>query len=337
MAGTRGTLGIQRQQFGRGVAHLLGRLALGLFPLARAEAVQLDRFGVGAGVAGDQMKLRDRHVELVRTRVFEVQELGVALAEVHVHQTEIATDAMARMHHRVARPKLRQIAQPAFGCGLATGVASSSGAGGGGVKLGLGDDRDAGLGQHEAVGERADAQREAFARGQKAGEVGNRRWLETVLGEVFGHGLAPASGFCKHQHTPFEAVEHPLELLQRVARLALDGERGQRPGRHVAGDAAPDLQARSRFQRDEESLVGEEEFGRREYRAGAIAAKEFVARTGVTPEIGQCRRHVLVQYHRDVRGQIVEERGCLVEEKRQVVLDAGRHDPVRNVLVNRRA
>ena len=43
--------GVQRQQFGGGVARLLGGLALGLFPLAGAERVQRRAFRVGAGVA----------------------------------------------------------------------------------------------------------------------------------------------------------------------------------------------------------------------------------------------------------------------------------------------
>jgi hypothetical protein len=40
--------GVEREQFGGGVAHLLGGLALGLFPLAGAELVQRRGFRVGA-------------------------------------------------------------------------------------------------------------------------------------------------------------------------------------------------------------------------------------------------------------------------------------------------
>jgi hypothetical protein len=79
-------LGIQVQQFGGGVVHLLGGLLLGLFPLARAQRVQLDGFRVRAAVARDDLQLGHRHVELGAVGVFEVEEFGVAFAEVHVQQ-----------------------------------------------------------------------------------------------------------------------------------------------------------------------------------------------------------------------------------------------------------
>jgi hypothetical protein len=91
----RGALGVEREQLGGGVAHLLGGLLLGLFPLAGAQGVQMHRLRVGAGVAGDHVQLRHRHVELVAVGVLQVQELGLALAQVHVHQAHVAADAVA--------------------------------------------------------------------------------------------------------------------------------------------------------------------------------------------------------------------------------------------------
>ena len=43
-----GARGVEREQFGGGVARLFGGLALGLFPLAGAERVQRRAFRVGA-------------------------------------------------------------------------------------------------------------------------------------------------------------------------------------------------------------------------------------------------------------------------------------------------
>ena len=72
----RGAPRVEVQQLGGGVAHLLGGLAPRLFPLARAELVQRRLLGAHAGVARDQVQLRDRHVELRLVGVLEVQELA---------------------------------------------------------------------------------------------------------------------------------------------------------------------------------------------------------------------------------------------------------------------
>jgi len=51
MALAGGAGGVESQQLGGGVACLLGRLPLGLFPLAGAERMQRRGFRVGAGIA----------------------------------------------------------------------------------------------------------------------------------------------------------------------------------------------------------------------------------------------------------------------------------------------
>ena len=46
-----GAQGVEREEFGGGVVRLHGRLALGFFPLRRAQRVQGRGFRVGAGIA----------------------------------------------------------------------------------------------------------------------------------------------------------------------------------------------------------------------------------------------------------------------------------------------
>lgn len=60
--GTRTSAGLDFQQFGRHVADLFGRLALGLGPLLAAQRMQRRGLGRGAGIAADQMQLRHRHI-----------------------------------------------------------------------------------------------------------------------------------------------------------------------------------------------------------------------------------------------------------------------------------
>ena len=135
------TLGIDVQQLGRGVAYCFRRLLLGFLPGIAAEAVNRCLLGRAAGVAADQVQLRHRHIELVGIGVFEQQEFVGAFAEVEIHQAPVPPDAVLHMHHRVAWPKLREIAQHPLDRGLAL-FALRLCARGGGVELGFGDDRD---------------------------------------------------------------------------------------------------------------------------------------------------------------------------------------------------
>jgi len=138
-----GALGIQMEQLGGRVAHLLGGLLFGFFPLAAAEPVQRDRLRVGAAVAADQMQLRHRHIQRVAAGVFEMQELGFTFSQVEVGEADIAADAVLLVYHRVADFQLGEIAQPAFEIAAAGIGAFATRPCRGGVKLVLGDQYEA--------------------------------------------------------------------------------------------------------------------------------------------------------------------------------------------------
>ena len=74
----------------------------------------------------------------------------------------------------------------------------------------------------------------------------------------------------------------------------------------------------------------------REQRPRAIAAQQPVPRVGVFPEAPERPRHVAVQADQRLEGQVLGQRRGGIEKQRQVILDAGRHDAVRHVLVQRR-
>ena len=71
MPRARRALGVDIEQFGGRVPGLLQRPALGLFPGFAAELVQRRVFGIGAGVACDEMQAQHRNVELVAVGVLE--------------------------------------------------------------------------------------------------------------------------------------------------------------------------------------------------------------------------------------------------------------------------
>jgi hypothetical protein len=90
---------------------------------------------------------------------------------------------------------------------------------------------------------------------------------------------------------------------------------------------------RKRLGRDEEFLVAQEQLGRRQHRPRAVAAQHLVAPLRVGPELADRPGDIAVQQQDRVLGQVVEQCRRGFEKQRQVVLDAGRQDAVRNVLV----
>src|SRR6185369_9830083 len=90
-------LGVEREQLGGRVAHLLGRALLRLIPLPAAELVQRRFLGLRTAIAADDAELRNRDVELVAALVFEQQELGLPFFHVQGRQTLKPSDAMLLM------------------------------------------------------------------------------------------------------------------------------------------------------------------------------------------------------------------------------------------------
>ncbi len=72
----RCSAGIDVEQLGGDIAYLFGSLALGFLPGFRAQAVQGRQRVIAAGVAGDQVQVGNRYVELGALGVFKGKELG---------------------------------------------------------------------------------------------------------------------------------------------------------------------------------------------------------------------------------------------------------------------
>ncbi len=159
--------------------------------------------------------------------------------------------------------------------------------------------------------------------------------------EVVGHRLAPAGRFGDEEHPRRRRLEEALERLQRIGCAALDGHRRQRRGGEPVGVVARELrrvqvEALERLCGEEELLGGEEEIPRREQRPGPVPLQQAEARLRIAPELLDRGVHVVVGDERRLGRQVVEQRAGAVEEERQVVLDPGRRDAVRDVLVDRR-
>ena len=224
MAFARRTARVQVEQFGGGIANLLGSAALGLFPLTGAERVKRGAFRIGAAIARNYVQLRDRHIEFAFAGVFEVQELGFTFAEIHRHQTHIAADAVLRMHDRVAHLQLGQVAHHRIDVARLFLAAPSRAAHERAVQLGFRDDSDA-VGRHrKADGKRCNAKREAFVADQPVVEAIARRGSQMIVSQQLQQRLAPARRFRGKQHAVLGRLEIAAQCRDRIVCMAIDRE-----------------------------------------------------------------------------------------------------------------
>ena len=152
MALAGGAAGVDVEQLCGAVAHLFGRLAFGLFPLATAKLVQRCFIRADAGVAADQLQLAYRHVQGGLVRIFQVQKLlhlrlaiGQLVAQVQVDQATVAANAVGRMHHRVAHLEFAQVFDERFNVAHLFLLFAPAGGRAGGKQLGLGHEVNASL------------------------------------------------------------------------------------------------------------------------------------------------------------------------------------------------
>lgn len=64
---------------------------------------------VGAGVAGDQVQVGDRHVELGVLGVLQHEEFRLLVVHLEGDQAQVAADAMVDVHHRRAFAQLGEV------------------------------------------------------------------------------------------------------------------------------------------------------------------------------------------------------------------------------------
>ena len=346
MALARGAARVDVEQLGGRVAHLLGGLALGLVPLARAQLVQRRLVGADAGVAAHQVQLAHGHVERGLVGVLQVQHflqqrlaLGIgALAQVHVDQAAVAADAVRGVHHRVAHVELRQVLDQRLDVAdlLLLLVAAPAGAAGG-EQLGLGDEVDALFAPGEAGRQRGGGDADLLVgRGLELGQRIEGRRAHAAGAQEVEQALAPAVALRDHQHAVRRGGDVGLEPHQRIVGAAHHREGGQGvefgEGRGVGGRA--DRQLRMRLHALVELLGVEEQRLGRQRRALGIAAHQAVALAGVLPEVLERGLELAVQHDGGVLAQVIEHGRRLVEEQRQVVLDAGGGHAVAHVLVD---
>ena len=132
----------------------------------------------GAGVAADQVQLRDRHVQAVALGVLDLQVFAGHAAGFERDQAAVAADAVVLVHDRRAFGQLAQVADDRFGLAPGALAPASWLAGALGEQLAFGEHGErAARVEREAVVQRRDGDREARRRrptnaGQPGSTVG---------------------------------------------------------------------------------------------------------------------------------------------------------------------
>ncbi len=333
------------EQLGGGVAHLLCGLALGFFPLPAAQFVQGRLVGRHARVAADELQLADRHVEHGLVGVFEVQELlhggravGVLLAHVHVDQAPVAADAVRAVHHRVAQRELRQVLDERLDIAHLLLLLAPARGGAGREELGLGDEIDAFLDPGEARGQGGGGDADPLV--SLALELGQRiegRRVQLRGAQEVQQALAPAVAFGQQQHAVLRVADVRMQARQRILGAAHHRQIAQLLEVRVVGHvlhARPQRELRMRVGAGVELLGAQEQRFGRQRGPVRVALHQAEAVLRVLPEALEGRLQVAMQHHGGVLSKIVEHGGRLVEEERQVVLDAGGGHAVAHVLVD---
>ena len=264
----RGAQRIEVQQLRGGVAHLLGRLATRLVPLAGAELMQWRGGGIGAAVTADQMQLRDRHVQRGFIRVLELQELGRPAAEIDRLQPEVAADAVLDMHHRIADAQLGEVADHRLDVRGSLALLAAQPPRARRVQLRLGQDRELRAAQRESFMQRRDAECDPRRTRGEIREVGAVAKRDAEFGEHLAHRFAPARRVGDDQDAAVVVLGETVQARDRVFGAPLDRERRQRRIRRVVegGSALAKHDAAVALCQREECLGIEEQRTRRQDR-----------------------------------------------------------------------
>ena len=349
--------GVDVEQLRRRVTNLRRGARARLRPLVAAELVQRRGLRGRAGIAADAFERLDRHVQLVALGVFEHEEFGGHAAGVHRRQAGVASDAVIFVHDRRARTQVRELLDDLRG--IAVGASPPSFlARALAEQLFLGVDRDGGSRSvtPEASGATVSAMR--------ASESRNSCQLPTTLAvmsygpQQFEQQFAPAGRFGGQQHAALGVAQLVRERVQRLFAALVDagGRRGfgpevhDRHGRdglqrnrfgHVGARGSrrrrPEQDVRQRGRRGEPLVRRHADLGRVEHRMLDVVPALLEALDQRTPGIAQSRIVLGRQDHRGARWQVIEQRGGLLEEQRQVVLDAGRGETLADVAIERHA
>ena len=330
------------EQLGRDVRDPLRRAAPCPLPLAASQLVQRRGFRIHPGVARDEVQRSHRHVELVAVGVVDAQEFPVHATHRQHLETRVTSHAMCLVHHRRADPQLAQVAHQPFGVASAGAAAAALG-GARAEELRLGDHRDGRRIDPRAVLECGNGHGESRAAPRELVPGLDQLRPQSVRTQGLGQDLPPSRRFRHEEAAAGLSGEEVLQKPDRPGRSPVDRQCRRRTRRERDGGAAPALalaasaqtHAAMRRERREQLLDRREYLVGSEHRPLAVVAPVLVPFPGVRPERLRRVVHVLGEDDDGAGRDEVEQASGLLEEQRQVVLDAGRPAPLADLPVHR--
>ena len=207
--------GIDIQQLGGDITDLFRGLAFGFLPLFRAQAVQGRVVVFTTGIAGDQVQVGNRYVELGFIGVGQGQKLGLLTFYLKVDQPKKTPNPVINVYHRRAFTQFGQVANDRIAQvgGLATAATLHHPLA---KQLIFGNQCHGRGAAVQALIQRRNDDADAAAGVNETGPVLSAVGLQLNACQQFEQGLTAAGTFSYKQGFSIEGGE---ELLQRRKRL----------------------------------------------------------------------------------------------------------------------
>ena len=333
---------VQVEQFRGHVTNLLGGLAAGLFPLLAAEPVQRGAFGVAAGIAADQVKRGNRHVQLVAAGVFQLQELGRALIDFQRLQAHVAANTVILVNDRRAFRQVREVADNGVRIALADG-AFYFGTAATAEQLGFGQQgkgADIRIAANESLVDRKHGQAKPVRAVYELGEAIVLTRTNAKGGQRGPQHFTASRCIGRKEHPSVKVVDVCLQSGGRVLATFMD--RQVRRWRSIECRAgrrrvirAGQVNRIALFERQVQLFGAEKQFLRVQHRPFNVVPPLLPTFTGPARLVFRRIHHPALQNESRCVVQVVQqERGLLVKQ-RQVLLQALRMCTAAQVLVQR--
>ena len=317
------------------------------------------------------MELAYRHVQHRLVGVFEVQEflrfglpVFAHIAEIEVHQTQIAPDSVGAVHHRVTQIEFAQIADQRLDIADLFLRPSPACHGAGGEQLGFGDEVDTLRQPAKTVHQASGSKPDFFGAVQELLQRVEAHRIQGAGAHKVEQAFTASGAFGQYQHAVDRVGQVVLEARQRVFGSAhhrqcrQDGDFHKRGFAFCQGRAGQVLRLsdwqsvvwsfdrRSAYGvwfnrelritiRPAVKLLGrQKQCLRRQRGPFGVALDQTVTLFRILPEMREGRFQIAVQHKGGVVAQIVENGRGFVKEKWQVILDTGSSHAGAYVLVD---
>lgn len=252
-------------------------------------------------------------------------------------QAEIAAHAQLLVHHRRADGEIGELADD--GLGVARRFAPADLAGAPAQQLGLGEQGQRAVLQPQALLQRRHGDGQSRVTVQEGLPAFHGRRAQAVVAQAVEQMLAAAGGLGGDQHPARVLIEELHELFGRLGRARLERDIGQAAGGEIDDFRGTFVEAQNLHpaaggQVPLQFIQSQVELIRRQHRAFEVVPVLVVPGLELLPEVLRGGVAAGQLQEQAVGGQVVQQAGGLLEEQRQIVLDAVGADALADVAID---